>query len=237
VLSDAGDPVRSRQAMEAVDEHLVRRDHGLIELLEPPFDTSSLDPGYIRGYVPGVRENGGQYTHGAIWVAMAHAALGDARRAWELATMINPVNNARGPAEAAIYKAEPYVMVADVYAVAPHVGRGGWSWYTGSAGWMYRLILESLLGVTLEKDRLRLAPRLPAHWTAFTMRYRYGATVYEIAVRKASAGAGEGLGETSVTVDGVGQPDGSVRLIDDLAEHRVVMEIAEGFPASTRTAA
>ena len=146
--------------MKAVDERLVRRDHALIQLLDPPFDKSALDPGYIRGYVPGVRENGGQYTHGAIWAAMAFAALGDRERAWELATMINPVNHARTPEGVATYKVEPYVIAADVYALAPHTGRGGWSWYTGSAGWMYRLIVESLLGLTLEGDRsaLRAVP-------------------------------------------------------------------------------
>ena len=136
--------------MNAVDARLVRRDHALIQLLDPPFDTSDLDPGYIRGYVPGVRENGGQYTHGAIWTAMAFAALGDGARAWELTAMINPVNHARTPERSATYKVEPYVVAADVYALAPHTGRGGWTWYTGSAGWMYRLVVESLLGLKLE---------------------------------------------------------------------------------------
>jgi hypothetical protein len=140
-------PIRSAYAaaMREVDARLVRRDAGLIQLLDPPFDKGVLDPGYIRGYVPGVRENGGQYTHAAIWTAMAFARLGDAERAWELTRMINPVSHASTPEACAIYKAEPYVMAADIYAVAPHVGRGGWSWYTGSAGWMYRLIVESLL--------------------------------------------------------------------------------------------
>ncbi len=158
VLSGAGDPERSRLAMEAVDRRLVRRDHGLIQLLDPPFDKSALNPGYIKGYVPGVRENGGQYTHGAIWAAMAFASLGDARRAWELLAMINPVNHAGSPEAIATYKVEPYVVAADVYAVPPHTGRGGWTWYTGSAGWMYRLIVESLLGLRLEEDKLRLCP-------------------------------------------------------------------------------
>ncbi|MDH5580130.1 MAG: cyclic beta 1-2 glucan synthetase, partial [Betaproteobacteria bacterium] len=189
VLSGAGDGIRSRMAMQAVDEHLVRRDHSLIQLLDPPFDRSDLDPGYIRGYVPGVRENGGQYTHGAIWAAMAFAALGDHERAWELATMMNPVNHARTPEGVATYKVEPYVIAADVYAVVPHTGRGGWSWYTGSAGWMYRLIVESLLGLSREADRLRFTPCLPADWEAFTMRYRYGETVYEIAVQQELADA------------------------------------------------
>ncbi len=175
--------------MNAVDARLVRRDDQLVQLLDPPFDRSTLDPGYIRGYVPGVRENGGQYTHGAIWSAMAFAAMGDRERAWELMTMINPVNHARTPTGVATYKAEPYVIAADVYALAPHTGRGGWSWYTGSAGWMYRLIVESLLGLTLDHGRLRFTPCLPADWTAFTMRYRYRDTAYDIAVRQAPAGA------------------------------------------------
>ena len=139
VLSGPNDRERSRRAMQAVDERLVRRDDALVQLLDPPFDKSNLDPGYIRGYVPGVRENGGQYTHGAVWAAMAFAALGDSERAWELLTMINPVNHALSAAGVATYKAEPYVVAADVYGLPPHVGRGGWSWYTGSAGWMYRL--------------------------------------------------------------------------------------------------
>jgi cellobiose phosphorylase len=224
VLSGVGDPGRSRLAMKAVDERLVRRDDALIQLLDPPFDKSSLDPGYIRGYVPGVRENGGQYSHGAIWAAMAFAALGDAGRAWELATMMNPVSLARTAAGVATYKAEPYVMAADVYALAPHVGRGGWTWYTGSAGWMYRLIVESLLGLALEKGRLRFAPCLPPDWTALTIHYRYGSTMYEISIRQ------EGTGATAVTLNGVAQPDGSVPLVDDHLQHRVVIVVGHPLP-------
>ena len=200
VLSGAADAERSRMAMEAVDKRLVRRNHALIQLLDPPFDKSDLNPGYIKGYVPGVRENGGQYTHGAIWAAMAFAALGDSRRAWELLAMINPVNHARSPEAIATYKVEPYVVSADVYALSPHTGRGGWTWYTGSAGWMYRLILESLLGLRLEVDKLRFAPCLPADWKAFKVHYRYRETVYHIDVLQTR----DGNGETSVTVDGVG---------------------------------
>jgi cellobiose phosphorylase len=225
VLSGAGDASRARMAMNAVDARLVRREEALIQLLDPPFDRSSLDPGYIRGYVPGVRENGGQYTHGAIWAAMAFAALGDRDRAWELMTMVNPLNHARTPEGVAIYKVEPYVIAADVYAVAPHTGRGGWSWYTGSAGWMYRLMVESLLGVTLEKDCLRFTPCLPADWTAFTMRYRYRETVYGIAIRQTLAGAGERIGAVIVTVDGVAQTDGAVHLVDDRGAHQVLVEV------------
>ena len=150
VLSGAGDAERARMAMEAADQRLIHRDQALIQLLDPPFDKSDLNPGYIKGYVPGVRENGGQYTHGAIWMAMAFAKLGDSRRAWELMAMINPVNHARSPESIATYKVEPYAVAADVYALSPHTGRGGWTWYTGSAGWMYRLIVESLLGLRLD---------------------------------------------------------------------------------------
>ena len=225
VLSGAGDAKRARKAMKAVDVHLVRRDHALIQLLDPPFDKSNLDPGYIRGYVPGVRENGGQYTHGAIWAAMAFAALGDGARAWELMAMMNPVNHSQTPEGMAIYKIEPYVIAADVYALAPHTGRGGWSWYTGSAGWMYRLIVESLLGLAREGDRLRFTPCLPAGWPSFTMRYRYVETMYDIVVRQTLAGAEDSVGKTSVTLDGVAQPDGSVQLVDDRAVHEVLVEV------------
>jgi len=156
---------------------------------------------------------------------MAFAALGDRDRAWELAAMINPVNHARTPEGVATYKAEPYSIAADVYALAPHTGRGGWSWYTGSAGWMYRLIVESLLGVTLESNCLRFAPCLPAAWTNFTMRYRYRETPYEIAVRQTLAAAGAAVRATTVTVDGVVQTDGRVHLVDDHAAHQVVVEL------------
>jgi cyclic beta-1,2-glucan synthetase len=170
VLSGAGDATRAQSAMQAVSKYLVRRDDGLVQLLDPPFNTSSLNPGYIRGYVPGVRENGGQYTHAAIWATMAFAELGDHERAWELFRMINPVNHALSAAAVATYKVEPYVVTADVYAVEPHTGRGGWSWYTGSAGWMYRLVVESLLGLRLEGATLHIAPCLPADWPSLTIQ-------------------------------------------------------------------
>jgi cyclic beta-1,2-glucan synthetase len=221
VLSGAGDPARARIAMESLDKHLVRRDAGLVQLLDPPFDKTAQDPGYIRGYVPGVRENGGQYTHAAIWTTMAFAQLGDGERAWELLRMINPVNHGDSAAAVARYKAEPYVVAADVYAVAPHVGRGGWTWYTGSAGWMYRLIVESLLGVHREGDRLRLAPLLPAQWPGVALRYRYGDTVYRIEVRRAAPGERTGL-----TVDGTDQPGNAVALQDDGRSHAVVLVVA-----------
>jgi cellobiose phosphorylase len=152
---------------------------------------------------------------------MAFAALGDSRRAWELLAMINPVNHARSPEGIATYKVEPYVVAADVYARSPHTGRGGWTWYTGSAGWMYRLIVESLLGLRLEVDTLRFAPCLPADWKGFTVHYRYRDTVYHIAVLQTPAGTGE----TRVTVDGVERHDKAIPLVDDRQEHSVEVSI------------
>jgi cyclic beta-1,2-glucan synthetase len=226
VLSGAADGERARMAMDAVDERLVRREHGLIQLLDPPFDQSHLDPGYIKGYVPGVRENGGQYTHGAIWAAMAFAALGDSGRAWELTTMINPANHAKTPEAIGTYKVEPYVMAADVYAVAPHIGRGGWTWYTGSAGWMYRLILESLLGLRLEVDRLYVAPCLPAHWEGLKIHYRYRETVYHIAIAQIPSAGDVTGGVTRLRVDGVDQEGHAIVLVDDRREHSVQVTVS-----------
>jgi cyclic beta-1,2-glucan synthetase len=224
VISGAGAAERVRMAMGALDELLVRREHGLIQLLDPPFGRSDMDPGYIKGYVPGVRENGGQYTHAAIWAAMAFAVLGDSERAWELTNMINPINHANSPEAIATYKVEPYVMAADVYAVAPHTGRGGWTWYTGSASWMYRLVVESLLGLRLEVDRLHVTPRLPSHWEALTIHYRYRGTVYHIDV--AQSCSADGREETQVIVDGVEQSSAVVPLVDDHLEHSVHVRVA-----------
>jgi len=221
ILSGAGDAKRSRLAMEAVDRRLVRRDHTLVQLLDPPFDKSDLNPGYIKGYVPGVRENGGQYTHAAIWAAMAFAVLRDSRRAWELFEIINPVNHAATPAALANYKVEPYVVAADVYALPPHIGRGGWTWYTGSAGWLYRFILESLLGLRLEGCRLRFAPCLPADWAEFKVHYRYRETIYHITVSQMNPTDG-GM---RVTLDGLDQDDKTILLVDDRHAHAVEVRI------------
>jgi cellobiose phosphorylase len=204
--------------MESLDKRLVRRDTAIIQLLDPPFDKSSLDPGYIRGYVPGVRENGGQYTHAAVWATMAFAALGDYRRAWELFGMINPIHHSASHEAIATYKVEPYVIAADVYARSPHTGRGGWTWYTGSAGWTYRLILESLLGVRLEVDKLHFAPCLPIDWKDFTVHYRYRETVYHIVISQAG-------GEAFVIVDGVRQKESVIPLVDDHQGHTAEVRI------------
>ena len=221
VLSGVNNPERSRLAMNAVDRRLVRRDSSLIQLFDPPFDKSELDPGYIKGYVPGVRENGGQYTHAAIWTVMAFAELGDHRRAWELFSMINPVNHGSTPLEIATYKVEPYVVAADVYAVPPHTGRGGWTWYTGSASWMYRLIMESLLGLRLEVDKLRFTPCVPADWKSFKLHYRFRETIYHITVLQPEPGRTV----KRVSVDGVEQSDIIIPLHDDRQDHLVEVEL------------
>jgi cyclic beta-1,2-glucan synthetase len=225
VLSGVADPARARQAMEAVDRHLVRREDRLVQLLDPPFDRSDLDPGYIRGYVPGVRENGGQYTHAAIWTTMAFAALDDRQRAWELFSLINPVNHAKTREAAETYKVEPYVVAADVYAASQHLGRGGWTWYTGSAGWMYRLVLESLLGLRLEGTQLRFAPCLPAQWPGLRIHYRYRSATYHIALTQRRVGRGE-TPSIAVTVDGAAHADTCVPLLDDGREHHVDLVVA-----------
>jgi cellobiose phosphorylase len=220
VLSGAGDPARRRQAMQSLDQRLVRRDSSIVQLLDPPFDKSPMNPGYIKGYVPGVRENGGQYTHAAIWAVMAFAELGDDVRAWEVFDMINPVRHGLGAEAIATYKVEPYVVAADVYAVAPHSGRGGWTWYTGSAGWMYRLIVESLLGLRVENDRLRVEPLLRAGWSAYRMSYRYRNTPYHIEVLSSEH---EGPA-VRLSLDGIEQ-EGEIRMRDDGVEHRVQVRV------------
>jgi cellobiose phosphorylase len=219
VLSGAAEAPHTGQAMAALDQHLVRREDKLIQLLDPPFDKSPLNPGYIRGYVPGVRENGGQYTQAAIWAAMAFAELGDRQLAWELFAMITPLRHSDSPAAIDIYKVEPYVVAADVYAVTPHQGRGGWTWYTGSAGWLYRLILESLLGLRIEAGRMHFKPCLPTDWPGFSMAYRYHTSLYRISLR-------QGADRGQISLDGHLQEDDFIGLLDDGIEHAVEISIS-----------
>jgi cellobiose phosphorylase len=221
VLSGAANPERSRMAMDALDKHLVRREDAVIQLLTPPFDKSTPDPGYIKAYVPGVRENGAQYTHAAVWAVMAFAAMGYNHRAWELLSIINPVNHAGSAESITIYKVEPYVVASDVYALSPHAGRGGWTWYSGSAGWMYRLIVESILGLRLEADKLHVEPCIPAHWASFKMNYRYRETVYHITVSQTRAADGV----TMLTVDGLDRHDLVIPLVDDRQKHEVALRL------------
>ncbi len=181
--------------MASLDERLVRRDDGLALLFTPPFDHTPRDPGYIKGYPPGVRENGGQYSHAAMWAVLAFAKLGEGARAAELFALLNPINHARTPAQAERYRVEPYVVAADVYSVAPHTGRGGWTWYTGAAGWMYQAGIEGILGLRREGAFLVIAPCIPAEWPGYEATVSVEQSRYEISViagpgpRRAAVGA------------------------------------------------
>jgi cyclic beta-1,2-glucan synthetase len=228
VISGASDPYRMGRAMAAVEEFLIRRGDGLVILFTPPFDKSALDPGYIKGYVPGVRENGGQYTHAAIWTLIAYALLGDGERAGELFALLNPINHSSTRAGLHKYKVEPYTAVGDVYAVPPHTGRGGWTWYTGSAGWMYRAGLESILGFKLQTNRLQIDPCVPRWWRDFEITYRRGRAVYRIKVENP---LGVSRGVVRVEVDGTTQANGAIELVDDEKTHNV--RIVMGEPVAT----
>ncbi|MEN6304068.1 MAG: glycosyl transferase family 36, partial [Armatimonadia bacterium] len=218
VISAAGSPERARHAMEAVDRQLVKRLERLLLLLMPPFEKSPLEPGYIKGYVPGVRENGGQYTHAATWTVMAAALLGDGDRAAEYFGLINPINHARTPEEVALYRVEPYAVAADIYGAEPHTGRGGWTWYTGSAAWMYRVAIENLLGLRLEGGDLFVDPCIPRLWHGFTVTNHFFSTTYVIAVENPE---GVNRGVVAVWLDGDPLPDGRIRRVDDGATHQV----------------
>ena len=226
VLSAAAPQARAAEAMASVDALLVSRPDRLVKLLAPPFDTAPVEPGYIKGYPPGVRENGGQYTHAAAWTAMAFAALGDHARAWELFRLINPVSHGDTPEAIAAYRVEPYVVAADIHAVAPHTGRGGWTWYTGSASWMYRLLVESLLGIEREGTLLRLSPHPPRDWPSYTIRYRYYDTTYRITVVHPGHGVREPGPIRTMVLDGVLQADHTIPLVDDSREHVIEIELA-----------
>ncbi|HVR35096.1 MAG TPA: glucoamylase family protein, partial [Methylomirabilota bacterium] len=222
VLSGAASPERARTAMNSVDHRLVRRDARLIQLFDPPFDKSGQEPGYIKGYVPGVRENGGQYTHAAIWTVMAFAELGETEMAWELFTLLNPIRHATNRSEVSRYKVEPYVVAADVYAVSPHIGRGGWTWYTGSAGWMYRLIVETLLGLRLEGGRVSLNPRMPRAWESLKIHYRHRDTFYHITILRLAVDSPDA---ESLLLDGKEIAGKTFPVADDRHEHTVELKV------------
>jgi cyclic beta-1,2-glucan synthetase len=224
VLSGASKPGRAARAMAAVERELIRPEDGLALLFAPPFNKTSLDPGYIKGYPPGVRENGGQYTHAALWSVMAFAALGEGDKAASLFSLLNPINHARTRADAHRYKVEPYVVAADIYAVAPHVGRGGWTWYTGSAGWMQRAGVESILGLRMRGAFLHLDPCIPKVWGNFQMTVRYRSARYEILVENPD---GISRGVLSARLDGTEIVERPLRLplLDDGAVHRVQLRL------------
>jgi cyclic beta-1,2-glucan synthetase len=228
-ISGLGDASRAKIALDSVEEKLVRREDGLIALLSPPFDAMPHDPGYIKGYVPGVRENGGQYTHAALWTVLAYLIRGDGDEAAALLDLINPINHSLDRASAERYKVEPYVVAADVYAVEPHVGRGGWTWYTGSASWFYRVVVQSMLGLSVrsvnDEARLTVDPCIPKDWGGFEMAYRHGSTTYHVRVENPR---GVNRGVAHVELDGERLDDISVPLADDGMEHEVVVTLIGG---------
>jgi cellobiose phosphorylase len=212
-----GNAVRARQAMVSAITHLVQPQHRLILLFAPPFQHSTLDPGYIKAYPPGIRENGGQYTHAALWLIQAVALMDDAQRAVELLDLINPIQCAADAAGVNRYQVEPYVVAADVYSQPPHAGRGGWTWYTGSAGWMYRVVIENILGLQLQGNRLELRPVIPADWPGFSLTIRRGATTYTIRVKQDTSpedGSGERSSRSAAPF--------TCHLVDDGREHELV---------------
>ena len=217
--------------MRSLERWLVRDDARRLMLLTPPFDTMPKDPGYIKGYLPGVRENGAQYTHAALWAVLATALRGDGDRAFELYQMINPLTHSRTREEVATYQVEPYVVAADVYTAEGHLGRGGWTWYTGSASWMYRVGLEAILGFTKRGETLFIEPRVPASWEEFTIEYRYGSSLYTIQVQRAKPGDRP---EGEVSLDGAALSAQGVPLLDDGSAHAVRVVIAAGAPVPAR---
>jgi cyclic beta-1,2-glucan synthetase len=227
VIAGAPEPARARRAMAAVESELIRRDAGLALLFTPPFDRTPLDPGYVKGYPPGIRENGGQYTHAATWLVIAYAMLGQGNKAAQLFSLLNPINRTSTRAYLHRYKVEPYVVAADVYSVAPHVGRGGWTWYTGSAGWMYRAGLEWILGFRVQGASLLLTPCIPESWPHLEIVFRYHSARYEILIDNPGA-VSQGIAHGEC--DGKALSDGQTRitLVDDGQTHRVRLVLGQG---------
>jgi cyclic beta-1,2-glucan synthetase len=221
VISGAGQPERQVQAMESLNRYLVRDDARLLMLLTPPFDKTTHDPGYIQGYLPGVRENGAQYTHAALWAVLATALQGNGDRALELFQMINPITHSDTPDGVDVYKVEPYVVAADVYTAKGHLGRGGWTWYTGSASWMYRIGLESILGFKLRGESLYIEPCIPAGWKQFIIEYKHGSSTYVITVKNPD---GLQRGIADLRVDGAAADD-AIQLVDDGKRHEVIASL------------
>ncbi|MGC4101978.1 GH36-type glycosyl hydrolase domain-containing protein [Ferruginibacter sp.] len=219
VISGAGTPEYQAMAMNAAEKYLVKKEDGILQLFDPPFNRSAVYPGYIKGYVPGVRENGGQYTHAAVWLIMAYAIMGDNRRTWELLQIVNPLNHGRDAASIDKYKTEPYVIAADVYAEPLHKGQGGWTWYTGSAGWMYQLLCESFIGLQRRGERLYFAPCVPKEWDTLKVQYRYISTLYNIELLLNQDN------NTHIVVNGHDIGDDFITLVDDGFTHEVKVTV------------
>jgi len=223
VLCGEGNQRRAKIAMSSLEDYLISREEGIIKLIAPPFNESDLEPGYIKGYLPGVRENGGQYTHAAAWVIIAFAKLGDGDKAWELFELINPINHTENLRECAHYKLEPYVMTADVYSGYPNKGRGGWSWYTGSAGWIYRAGLEYILGFQKNGDSIIMDPCIPKEWKEYVINYQYRSSSYRILVKNPE---GINKGSISISIDGSNQEGNRIPLVNDGNHHCVVVTMS-----------
>jgi cyclic beta-1,2-glucan synthetase len=223
IISGNADPEHAAQAMDSVYKNLIRSGDELILLFTPPFQRTARDPGYIKGYPRGIRENGGQYTHAALWAIWAFAQMEQGDRAVELFRLINPIYHADTPEKVEGYRVEPYVVAADVYSSAPYVGRGGWTWYTGSASWMYRLGMEMILGLQRTGDHLRIKPSLPKEWTQYQINYRYGSSLYHILVKQ---GQDNEDGKNQITMGGNVLTDGLIPLSDDGQTHEVVVIIS-----------
>ena len=221
-LTGAADRERTGKALESAWQHLVHEDEGLVLLFTPPFDKAEPSPGYIKGYPPGVRENGGQYTHAALWFAMAMARKGDGERAVKMLRMLNPIERARDPETVWRYGVEPYVIAADVYRLPGRIGQGGWSWYTGSAAWMYRAWIEEVLGLEIRGKQMQVSPVIPGSWEGYSLRYRHGEAVYEIKVENPH---GIEQGVLWVELDGRRLPDGVIPLETGLVKHRVLVHM------------
>jgi cellobiose phosphorylase len=222
VISKAANQRRARQAMDSANKYLVNLQAQLIMLFTPPFDKTEHDPGYIKGYVPGIRENGGQYTHAAIWFVWAMAEIGEGDQAEALFRLLNPIYHSDTPEKVERYRVEPYVIAADVYSVEPHVGRGGWTWYTGSSGWMYRLGIEAILGLRREGNTLLIDPCIPKTWAHYEMTYRFGNTLYQISVENPQ---GVSSSVKQVTVDNETLSDLHIPLVDDNHPHTVIVTL------------
>jgi cyclic beta-1,2-glucan synthetase len=233
VISGAGQPDRARIAMQSLNKYLVREDARLIMLLTPPFDKTTHDPGYIQGYLPGVRENGAQYTHAALWAVLATALQGDGDRALELFQMLNPITHSDTPKAVDVYKVEPYVVAADVYTAKGHLGRGGWTWYTGSASWMYRTAVEAILGFQQRGELLYIEPCIPARWKEFTLEYRFRSSTYVIKVENPD---GLQRGRTDLMVDGR-SVENAVSLVDDGKTHNVTASMRPSSVSSPPSSA
>jgi cyclic beta-1,2-glucan synthetase len=229
VISGVAPPERAARAMTSLEQHLVRRAEKLLLVLDPPFDKTTHDPGYIKGYPPGLRENGGQYTHAALWSVLGFARLGDGDKAASLFAMLNPINHALTPADVAVYQVEPYVAVADIYSTAPHVGRGGWSWYSGSAGWMQRIGVEEILGVRIDREGLHVRPCVPKAWPGYTVAITWRTARYVITVDNPQR---SGQGVATISLDGASlPPESPVKLVDDGATHAVRVTLGAVIPA------